>query len=156
MEVIYLLVAVVIGWVLYRFFSGHGGIKISRKSLAGLPTEGAIEVRGAEVRWSSTGDDDFAAAWALSSGHWVAIRVTFRGADDGDEVEDMDLGQLDLSVSERKITSGAGWTDQILDRGLRADVEAVLKALAGVAKLARSDRTRAATAKSVGVRKELD
>lgn len=156
MEVIWILLAVVIGSVLYRYFTGHGGIRVSRATLGGLPSDGALSVGGAEVRWSVAADDGFVAAWSLPSGHWVVIRVTFDHAADTAGAQDLDQGQLDLSVAERQIVAGAEWTDQIMDRGLRADVESVLKALAIAAKRARSDSSRAAVAKPVGRHDELE
>jgi hypothetical protein len=159
-ELIWILLAAAVGLALYRYFSGHGGIKISRANFVGLLAEGTVAVRGSEVRWSTGEADSFAAAWALPSDHWVAIRVTFDpepdDEDDPDEERDADQGRLDLSVSERPIAKGVTWTDQITDRGLRADVEAVLTSLQRQAERSRSDRTRAATAKPVGTRKELD
>ncbi|MFO7532387.1 MAG: hypothetical protein R6W93_07975, partial [Candidatus Limnocylindrales bacterium] len=43
-----------------------------------------------------------------------------------------------------------GWTEKIRDRGLRADTEMVLQALAAEAKRARSDAARVAAARVVG------
>lgn len=154
MELIWILLAVLLGWLLLKFLGGHGGIQVSRANLGGLPPDGQLKVRGSEVRWTSAESGSFAAAWPLPSGHWVAIRVRFEPADDVDE--DDDQGYLDLTVSDREITTGATWTDDISDRGLRADVEMVLEALAQHARQSRSDKTRAAAAKRVGIRKGLD
>ena len=156
MEVIWIVLAVAVGSVLYRYFAGHGGMRISRAALTDLPADGALVVGGAELRWSAATDDAFVAAWPLPSGHWVVLRVSFEDAPDPDAGQDTDLGRLDVSVADRLIVSGAAWTDQILDRGLRADVENVLRALAAAAKRARSDAARAALAKPVGTRQELD
>ena len=149
-EFMYLGLAVGLGWLLVRYFRSHGGMRISRGELAGLPEDGHTGVRGHEVRWTASDDDSFAAAWPIASGHWVAIRVVFDGAEDADDEEDADQGHLDLSVAERPIVQHVGWTEEILDRSLRADVEAVLRALAREAKKARSDATRVALAKPVG------
>ena len=156
MEIIWTVMAALVGAVLYKFFTGHGGIKVSRAALAGLPAQGALVSSGTEVRWSTAADDAVAAAWPLPSGHWVAIRVTFDLDPDREADVDPDQGHMDLTIAERQIVSGAESTDRILDRSLRADVETVLKALAKAAKQARSDSTRAATAKPVGRHKELE
>ena len=42
-----------------------------------------------------------------------------------------------------------GWTERIRDRSLRSEVEAVLRILMREAKVARSDKTRLASAKPV-------
>jgi len=149
-ELVYLALAIGLGWLLVRYFRGHGGMRISREALGGLPAEGHIGVRGHEVRWTVGDEDSFAAAWPIASGHWVAIRVVFDTDEDAEDEEDSDQGHLDLSVAERPIALGLGWTEEIRDRSLRADVEAVLKALAREAKRARSDATRVALAKPVG------
>ena len=65
MELMWLLIALVIGSVLYKYFTGHGGMKISRAAIEGLPQEGALSVGGAEVRWSATEPDVLAVAWPL-------------------------------------------------------------------------------------------
>ena len=156
MELMWLLIALVIGSVLYKYFTGHGGMKISRAAIEGLPQEGALSVGGAEVRWSATEPDVLAVAWPLPSGHWVVVRLSF-DPDAGVETDkDPDQGKLELTVADRRIVAGAEWTDQIKDRDLRSDVENVLKALASAARQARSDRSRAALAKPVGTREELD
>ena len=48
------------------------------------------------------------------------------------------------------MVKGAAWTEKIRDRTLRADIEAILRALQREAKSARSDRTRLASARKVG------
>ena len=150
MELIYLALAIGLGWLLLRYFRGHGGMRISREALAGLPADGHVGVRGHEVRWTAGDEDSFAAAWPIASGHWVAIRVVFDGDEDAEDEEDADQGHLDLSVAERPIALHVCWTEEIRDRSLRVEVEAVLRALAREAKKARSDATRVALAKPVG------
>lgn len=156
MELIWIALAGVIGAVLYKYFTGHGGIKISRAALAGLPAEGSLAVGGSEVRWTAAADDAFVAGWPLPSGHWVVIRVSFEAEDEVEPDADTDQGRLELAVGDRQIVGDVTWTDQITDRDLRSDVENVLKALASAAKRARSDSSRAALAKPVGSRKELE
>lgn len=146
MELLYLLVALGIGALLYRYFTGRGGIVITRVDYAGLPDEGQIEVRHHLVRWKGADEDSFVAAWQLESGHVVVMRVIFDEADE----EEPDLGHIDISIDRREAVKGAGWTEKIGDRALRADVEAILKVLAREAKTARSDKARLAAAKPVG------
>jgi hypothetical protein len=145
-ELVYLLVAVGIGMLIWRYFTGHGGIDIVREDYAGLPAEGQIVVRHHQVRWEAAEDDSFVAAWQLASGHFVIMRVHF---DEGDE-DAPDQGHLELRVDKRVLAEGVGWTEKIRDRALRADVEAVLKVLAREARTARSDRSRLGRARSVG------
>jgi hypothetical protein len=145
-ELLYLLVALALGFVLYRYFTGRGGTQILRPDYAGLPDEGQVEVRHHDVRWKAAEGDSFVAAWPLSSGQLVVMRVVFDEADE----EEPDLGHVDLSVDRRELAKNVAWTEKIRDRALRADVEAILKALAREAKVARSDRTRLAAAKPVG------
>jgi hypothetical protein len=145
-ELLYLLAALVIGVVLYRYFTGHGGIEIRRGDYAGLPEDGAVEVHGSRLRWRLTEGDSFVAGWELSSGNVVVLRVVFDVVDD----DDPDLGYVDVDIDGRKRVSAASWTDKILDRSLRSDVEAVLRTLMREAKVARSDATRLAGARSVG------
>jgi hypothetical protein len=145
-ELIYLLVALAIGIVLYRYFTGHGGIEIRREDYAGLPEEGHIEARHHVVRWKVAEGDSFVAAWQLESGHFLVMRVVF---DDVDE-EDPDLGYIDVDIDKRAAVSGASWTDKIRDRTLRSDVEGILRMLQREAKVTRSDKTRVASAKPVG------
>ena len=145
-ELLYLLVAFAIGIVLYRYFTGHGGIEIRREDYAGLPEEGHIEARHHVVRWKVAEGDSFVAAWQLESGHFLVMRVVF---DDVDE-EDPDLGYIDVDIEKRTAVSGASWTDKIRDRTLRSDVEGILRMLQREAKVTRSDKTRVASAKPVG------
>jgi hypothetical protein len=86
------------------------------------------------------------AGWELSSGNVVVLRVVFDVVDD----DDPDLGYVDVDIDGRKRVSAASWTDKILDRSLRSDVETVLRTLMREAKGARSDATRLAGARSVG------
>ena len=145
-ELIYLLAAIVLGAFIYRYFTGHGGVEIRREDYAGLPDRGEVEVHQHVVRWKVAEGDSFVAAWQLASGHFMVMRVVF---DDVDE-EDPDLGYIDVDIDKREAVSGASWTDKVRDRTLRSDVEAILKMLMREAKLARSDKTRVAAAKSVG------
>lgn len=145
-ELTYLLVAIVVGGLLYRYFTGHGGVELVRSDYGGLPAEGRVTVRHHEVRWSAKDDDSFAAAWQLGNGHLVGIRVRF---DEHDE-EAPERGRLELSVDRRTKASGVAWTDKIHDRALRSDVEAVLKTLVREARKARSDGARVAAARPVG------
>jgi hypothetical protein len=147
-EMIYVLAALAVGAVLYRFFSGHGGLRVSRKELGSLPADGEIPVRGHVVRWRSAEDGSFVAGWALASGEVVAMNVTFDG-DPTEADEDADQGVLELKAGRRVLARSVRWTDQIRDRALRADVEAILKALAREARGGRTERRRAATAKPV-------
>lgn len=153
-ELIYLLAAVGVGVVLYRFFSGHGGVRISRRELGNLPAEGEVGVRGHPVRWRSAEDGSFVAGWPLADGHVVAMSVTF----DGNPVEideDADQGLLELSIDRRRLARNVRWTDQIQDRTLRADVEAILKTLAREARGGKTERKRIATAKPVTRDREI-
>jgi len=145
-ELIYLLVALGLGLLLYRYFTTRGGIEILCPDYAGLPEEGRIEVRHHLVRWKAADEDSFVAAWQLESGHTVFMRVVF---DEGDE-EEPDLGHLDIRIDRRETVKGAAWTERIRDRALRGDVEAILRALQREAKTARSDKTRLAGARKVG------
>lgn len=148
MELFYVLIAVALGVVLYRYFSGHGGLRISRKELGTLPHEGEIEVRHHVVRWRSAEDGSFVAGWQLGSGQVVAMNVTFDG--DPDEVdEDSDQGVMELKADRRVLARNVRFTDQIRDRSLRADVEAILKALAREARGGRAERKRMDTARPV-------
>ena len=153
MELLYLIVAIVLGMLLYRYFTGRGGLEIQRGDYAGLPDEGSVEVRHHLVRWKGAGGGSFVAAWQLESGHFVAMRVIFDEADE----EEPDLGHIGISVDKREVVKDAGWTEKIRDRALRADVEAILKVLMREARAARSDKTRLAAAKPVGEeRKAID
>ena len=145
-ELLYVLAAFAIGFLLYRYFTGHGGIEIRREDYAGLPEEGHLEARSHIVRWKVAEGDSFVAAWQLGSGHYLVMRVVF---DDVDE-EDPDLGYIDVDIDKREAVSGASWTDRIRDRSLRNDVEGILKMLQREAKVARSDKTRLASARPVG------
>jgi hypothetical protein len=145
-ELIYVLAALAVGFALYRYFSGHGGLEIRREDYAGLPEEGSIEVRHHVVRWKVAEGDSFVAAWQLESGHFIVMRVVF---DDVDE-EDPDLGYIDVDIDKREAVSGASWTDKIRDRTLRNDVEGILRMIQREAKVAHSDKTRVAGARSVG------
>ncbi len=145
-ELLYVLAAFAIGYLLYRYFTGHGGMEIRREDYAGLPEEGHLEARSHIVRWKVAEGDSFVAAWQLASGHYLVMRVVF---DDVDE-EDPDLGYIDVDIDKREAVSGASWTDKIRDRALRADVEGILDMLRREAKVARSDKTRLASARPVG------
>ena len=128
------------------FRSTRGGTQIRRPDYAGLPEEGRVEVRHHLVRWQAADESSFVAAWQLESGHAVVMRVVFDEADP----EEPDLGHLDIRIDRRQAVKGAGWTEKIRDRALRADVEAILRVLQREAKVARSDKTRLASAKLVG------
>lgn len=145
-ELIYLLVAIAVGVLLYRYFSGHGGLEIRREDYRGLPEEGHIDVRNHVVRWRVAEGDSFVAAWQLDSGHFVVMRLVF---DDVDP-DDPDLGYIDIDIDKRQAVSGASWTDKIRDRSLRSDVEGILRMLQREAKVTRSDKTRVAGARIVG------
>jgi hypothetical protein len=145
-ELIYLLAAIAVGILLYRYFTGHGGIEIRREDYQGLPEDGHIEARNHVVRWRAAEGGSLVAAWQLESGHFVVMRVVF---DDVDE-EDPDLGYIDVDIDKRTAVSGASWTDKVRDRSLRSDVEGILRMLQREAKVARSDRTRVAQARVVG------
>ena len=145
-ELLYVLAAFVVGYLLYRYFTGHGGIEIRREDYAGLPQEGHLEVRTHIVRGKVAEGDSFVAAWQLASGHFLVMRVVF---DDVDE-DDPGLGYIDVDIDKREAVSGASWTDKIRDRTLRADVEGILRMLQREAKVARSDKTRLASARPVG------
>lgn len=145
-ELLYLIAALIVGLLLYRYFTGHGGIEIRREDYAGLPADGHIETRHHVVRWKVAEGDSFVAAWQLASGHFIVMRVVF---DDVDE-DDPDLGYVDVDIDRREAVSGASWTDRIRDRSLRGDVEGILRMLQREATEARSDRTRLAGARSVG------
>lgn len=145
-ELLYVLVALGIGYVMYRYFTTRGGIEILRPDYAGLPEEGRVQVRHHLVRWKAAAGDSFVAAWQLESGHVVYMRVIFDEAHD----DEPDLGHVDIRIDRREMVKGAAWTEKIRDRALRADVEAILRALQREARTARSDRTRLAKAKKVG------
>ena len=146
MELLYLIIAIALAVVVYRYVTGRGGIEILRGDYSGLPLDGQVEVRQHEVRWKVAEGDSFVAGWQFANGHFVVMRVVFDGADE----EEPDLGHLDLSIDRRAAVKGVSWTEKIHDRALRADVEAILKALMREAKVARSDKTRLAAAKPVG------
>ena len=61
-----------------------------------------------------------------------------------------------LRVDRRTLARGVRWTDQIRDRALRADVEAILKVLAREAKGGQSERARMDAARPVGADAELE
>ena len=145
-ELIYLLVALGIGLLLYRYFTTRGGIEILRPDYEGLPEEGRVEVRHHLVRWRAATEDAFVAAWQLESGHVVYMRVVFDRAHEAEP----DLGHLDIRIDRRQEVKGAAWTEKIRDRALRADVEAILRVLQREAKTARSDKARLAKARKVG------
>jgi hypothetical protein len=145
-ELLYALVAIALGVLLYRYFAGRGGVEILRGDFDGLPDHGQVEVRHHRVRWKTAGGDSFLVGWQLESGHVVLMDVVFDAAD----TDEPDLGHIDLRIGRREIASGVGWTERIRDRALRSDVEAILKALMREAKSARSDRTRLAGARPVG------
>ncbi len=151
-ELLYLIAALVLGYLLYRYFTGHGGIEIRREDYKGLPAEGRLEARRHVIRWKVAEGDSFVAAWQLASGHFIVMRVVF---DDVDE-DDPDLGYIDVDIDKREAVSGASWTDRIRDRALRSDVEGILKMLQREAKMARSDKTRVASARSVGDDRRID
>lgn len=145
-ELLYILAAFVLGYLLYRYFTGHGGMEIRRGDYAGLPEEGRLEARSHLVRWKVAEGDSFVAAWQLGGDHYLVMRVVFDGVD----ADDPDLGYLDVDVDRRKVVSGASWTDKIRDRALRSDVEGILGVLQREARTARSDRARVAAARKVG------
>lgn len=145
-ELIYLLAAACTGLLLYRYFSGRGGVVIERARFDGLPGEGQVLAHPHLVRWQVAGDDFFVAAWQIGGERFVVMEVRF----DEDDEDEPALGRLGVSVDGTMVVSGIGWTEKIRDRSLRADVESVLKALAREATIARSDTTRSAAAKSVG------
>lgn len=146
-----MVIAAAGGLALYRYFTGHDGIRISRAVLGGLPAEGLVSIAGRDVRWTARDRDSFAAAWSASGSEWLAIRVLF----EDEKAEAADQGRLDVTVAERELVRGAAWTDEIRTQGLRAEVELVLGALAGEAERARSQRGAAARARPVGSRPEL-
>ena len=151
-ELLYLVAAIVVGFLLYRYFTGHGGLEIRRVDYVGLPAEGHLETRHHIVRWKVAEGDSFVAAWQLASGHFIVLRVVF---DDVDE-DDPDLGYIDVDIDDREAVSGASWTDKIRDRSLRSDVEGILRMLQREAKEARSDKTRVAEARVVGDDRSID
>ena len=151
-ELLYLIAALVVGFLLYRYFTGHGGLEIRREDYKGLPAEGHLEARHHVIRWKVAEGDSFVAAWQLASGHFVVMRVVF---DDVDE-DDPDLGYIDVDIDRREAVSGASWTDKIRDRALRSDVEGILRMLQREAQVERSDRTRLAGARSVGDDRRID
>jgi hypothetical protein len=154
-ELLYVLIAAVIGVLLYRYFSGHGGIQVTFSDYGSLPPEGQITVRQHLVRWRSAEDGSFVAGWQLDSGHVVAMTVDFDRLG-GEGSEDADQGVLSLRVDRRTLARGVRWTDQIRDRALRADVEAILKVLAREAKGGQSERARMDAARPVGADAELE
>jgi len=145
-ELLYLVVALGVGLAIYRYVTTRGGIEIVRPDYAGLPEEGRIEVRQHLVRWQAADEHSFVAAWQLMSGHAVFMRVVFDEAD----ADEPDLGYVDIRIDRREVVKGAAWTEKISDRGLRADVEVILRALQREARTARSDKTRLAGARKVG------
>ncbi|MGD8684692.1 MAG: hypothetical protein PVG27_12160 [Chloroflexota bacterium] len=145
-ELLYLVVALAVGLALYRYFTTRGGIEILRPDYEGLPDAGQVEVRHHLVRWKRADGDSFVAAWQLESGHAVFLRVIFDGAAE----DEPDLGHIDVRIDRREVVKGAAWTEKVRDRALRADVEAILRVLQREARVARSDRTRAAQARKVG------
>ena len=145
-ELLSLLVALGIGLLLYRYFTTRGGIEIVRPDYEGLPEDGRVEVRRHLVRWQAADEHSFVAAWQLESGHVIYMRVVF---DDLDE-DEPDLGYLDVRIDRRPEVRKVAWTEKIRDRALRADVEAILRALQREARTARSDKTRLARARPVG------
>lgn len=149
-ELLYLLIALGIGLLLYRYFTTRGGIEILRPDYAGLPDEGRLEVRHHLVRWRVANDDAFVVAWQLESGHVIYMRVVFDAAHE----DEPDLGRLDIRIDRRQEVKGVAWTEKIRDRALRSDVEAILRVLQREAKSARSDKTRVARAKPVGADRE--
>jgi hypothetical protein len=155
MELIYVLAALGVGVVLYRYFSGHGGIRISRRELGSLPADGEVPVRGHVVRWRSAEDGSFVAGWPLASGQVVAMNVTFDG-DPAEVDEEADQGVMEIKADRRVLARQVRFTDQIRDRALRADVEVILKALAREARGGRTERRRMARAKPVANERRLD
>ena len=145
-ELLYLAVAVAVGILLYRYFTTRGGIEILRPDYVGLPESGHLEVRQHQVRWKRADGDSFVVGWQLADGHAVLMRVVFDATDE----DEPDLGHIDVRIDRRQMVKGAAWTEKIRDRTLRADIEAVLRALQREAKSARSDRTRLASARKVG------
>lgn len=145
-ELLYLAVAVTIGFLVWRYLTTRGGIELLRPDYDGLPDEGRIEVRQHLVRWRLADEESFVVGWQLQSGHALFMRVVF----DRSREDEPDLGHLDIRIGRREIVKGAAWTEKIRDRTLRADVEAILRALQREAKVARSDRTRLARARQVG------
>jgi hypothetical protein len=145
-ELLYLLVALGIGALLYRYFTTRGGIELLRADYARLPAEGQIDVRQHLVRWQAADDGSFKAAWPLESGQALLLEVAF----DGSNPDEPDLGRLEVRVDRHRLVRGVSWTEKIRDRTLRSDVEAVLRALQHEAAISRSDRTRVRGARSVG------
>ncbi len=97
-------------------------------------------------------DNSVVAAWQLEDGHLVALRVAFDRADE----EEPDLGHLEIRIDQRRVEAGVRWTEKIHDRTLRADVEAILKALTTEARRARSDQVRVSAAKHIGDDRRLE
>lgn len=145
-ELFYILAAFILGYLLYRYFTGHGGVEIRREDYVGLPEEGQLDGSGHLVRWKVAEGDSFVAAWQLGSGHYLVLRVVF----DGPDKEDPDLGYFEIDIDRRTVVPSASWTDKIRDRALRSDVERILSMLQAEARMARSDRSRLAGARSVG------
>ena len=145
-ELLYLAVALAVGILLYRYFTTRGGIEILRPDYAGLPEDGRIEVRQHHVRWKRAEGDSFVVGWQLADDHAVLMRVVFDAADE----DEPDLGHIDVRIDRRHVVRDAAWTEKVRDRTLRADIEAILRALQREAKVARSDRTRLAGARKVG------
>ena len=75
---------------------------------------------------------------------------------DADSDADADQGVLELKADRRFLARGVRWTDEIRDRTLRADVEAILKALAREARGGRTEKRRIASAKPVSDERRLD
>lgn len=148
-ELFYVVLAIVLGVLLYRYFSGHGGMRVSYAALGSLPAEGEIPVRRHLVRWRAAEDGSFVAGWQAESGNIVAVNVTFERDEDA-TAEEADQGVMELTVDRRVLARDVRWTDQIRDRALRADVEAILKVLAREAKGGRSEQARMAAARPVG------
>jgi hypothetical protein len=145
-ELLYLLAAIALALLLYRYFTGRGGLQILRPDYEELPDEGHMEVRQHLVRWRHAGEDAFVVAWEPVPGQLALMRIVF----DGSHPDEPDLGHVDVRIGRREVVRGAAWTEKIRDRALRDDVEAILRGLQAAARRARSDRTRIARARPVG------
>ena len=108
-ELLYLLVSLGIGLLLYRYFTTRGVIEILRPDYEGLPEDGSVEVRHHHVRWRAATEDAFVVAWQLESGHVIYMRVVFDGANE----DEPDLGRLDIRVDRRQEVKGVASTEKI-------------------------------------------
>jgi hypothetical protein len=150
MELVYLLIAIGVGVLLFRYFTGHDGIRVSEGDYATLPAVGELVVGQLEVRWQVQGGG-FVAGWSADSGLPTVMQVTFpEPGQESEYPQRPEFGRLDVHVGRRQMVRGVAWTDGIRDRALRADAEAVLAALQEESRRAGSDPERLAHATRVG------